>query len=98
VPSDAGEAKSLGRRILRHIAAIVTRDTLLAWHRRLIAQQYDGSARRGPGRPPVIAEIRALIVRMATENRDWGYTRIQRPVVAFPEVGGLHHHYDRRAA
>src|ERR1700676_5273290 len=49
----------------------------LAWHRRLIAQQYDGSARRGPGRPPVIAEIRALIVRMATENRDWGYTRIQ---------------------
>jgi hypothetical protein len=31
----------------------VTPDTLLAWHRRLIAQQYDGSARRGPGRPPV---------------------------------------------
>src|ERR1700676_3097616 len=49
----------------------------LAWHRRLIAQQYDGSARRGPGRPPVPAEIRALIIRMATENRTWGYTRIQ---------------------
>ena len=43
----------------------------------MIGQQYDGSARRGPGRPPVIAEIRALIVRMATENQDWGYTRIQ---------------------
>jgi hypothetical protein len=30
-----------------------------SWQRRLIAQQYDRSARRGPGRPPVIAEIRA---------------------------------------
>jgi HTH-like domain len=55
----------------------VTPDTLLAWDRRLIAQQYDGSARRGPGRSPFMAEVRALIVRMATENRDWGYTRIQ---------------------
>ncbi len=48
-----------------------------AWHRRLIARQYDGSHRRGPGRPRVMAEIRQLIVRMATENRDWGYTRIR---------------------
>jgi hypothetical protein len=73
----AAKAKTLGRRALRDIATIVSPDTLLAWHRRLIAHQYDGSARRGPGRPPVPAEIRALIVRMATENRDWGYTRIQ---------------------
>jgi putative transposase len=71
------KAKILGRRVLRDIATIVTPDTLLAWHRRLIAQQYDGIAGRGPGRPPVIAEIRALIVRMATENRTWDYTRIQ---------------------
>ena len=55
----------------------MTPDTLLAWHRALIAEKYDGSARRGPGRPPVMAEIRALIVQMATDNRDWGYTRIQ---------------------
>jgi putative transposase len=73
----AVKAKTLGRRALRDIATIVAPDTLLAWYRRLIAQQYDGSARRGPGRPPVPAEIRALIVRMATENRTWGYTRIQ---------------------
>jgi putative transposase len=73
----AVKAKILGRRVLRDIATIVTPDTLLAWHRRLIAQQYDGSARRGPGRPPVPTEIRALIMRMATENRTWGYTRIQ---------------------
>jgi putative transposase len=73
----AVKAQILGRRVLRDIATIVTPDTLLSWHRRLIAQQYDGSARRGPGRPPVPAEIRALIMRMATENRTWGYTRIQ---------------------
>jgi hypothetical protein len=59
------------------MATIVTPDTLLAWHRALIAKKDDGSPRRGPGRPPIIAEIRALIVRMATDNRDWGYTRIQ---------------------
>src|SRR6266699_5279066 len=52
----AAKAKTLGRRALRDIATIVTPDTLLAWHRRLIAHQYDGSARRGPGRPPVPAK------------------------------------------
>jgi len=56
---------------------IVTPDTLLAWHRTLIAKQYDGSTRRGPERRRVMVQIRALIVRMATENRAWGYTRIQ---------------------
>jgi transposase InsO family protein len=73
----AAKAKILGRRVLREITTLVTPDTLLAWHRRLIARQYDGSPRRGPGRPRVMAQIRALIVRMATENRDWGYTRIK---------------------
>src|SRR5438552_271847 len=73
----ATKARTLGRRLLREFATIVTPDTLLAWHRSLIAKQYDGSTRRGPGRPPVLSEIRALIVRMATENRGWGYTRIQ---------------------
>jgi putative transposase len=55
----------------------VTPDTLLAWHRALIAQVTNGHLRRGPGRPRVTAEIRAWVVRMATENRCWGYTRIQ---------------------
>jgi len=73
----AAKARTLGRRLLRDVATIVTPDTLLAWHRTLIAKQYDGSTRRGPGRPPVMSEIRALIVRMARENRGWGYTRIQ---------------------
>ena len=73
----AAKARTLGRRLLREITTIVTPDTLLAWHRTLIATKCDGNTRRGPGRPPVIAEIRALIVRIATENRGWGYTRIQ---------------------
>jgi hypothetical protein len=77
----ATRAKALGRRVLKDIATIVTPDTLLAWHRTLIAAKYDGSTRRGPGRPPVSADIRALIVRMAKHNRAWGYTRIQGALV-----------------
>src|SRR5262249_32458691 len=73
----AAKAKLLLRRVLQEIAPLVSPDTLLAWHRHLIARKYDGRQQRGPGRPPVAAEIRQLVVRMATENRDWGYTRIQ---------------------
>jgi putative transposase len=73
----AAKAKKLGRRILREVATIVTPDTLLPWHRKLIARKYDGSKQRGPGRPRTPERIRDLVVRMATENRDWGYRRIQ---------------------
>ena len=73
----AAKAKSLGRRVLQQFETSVSPDPLLAWHRHLIARKYDGQQRRGPGRPPTIAEMRQLVVRMATENRDWGYTRIQ---------------------
>lgn len=73
----AAKAKGLGRKILAEVATIVTPETLLAWHRKLIARKYDGSAERGPGRPRIVGEIEALVVRMAEENRDWGYRRIQ---------------------
>jgi transposase InsO family protein len=63
--------------ILREVATIVTPETLLAWHRKLIAQKYDGSANRGPGRPRTQDKIQHLIVRLATENRDCGYGRIE---------------------
>jgi transposase InsO family protein len=72
----AAKAKALGRRALRKLDTIVTPDTLLRWHRQLIARKYDGSAKRGPGRPGIIKEVEALMVRIATENR-WGYLRIQ---------------------
>ena len=73
----AAKAKRLGRRVLDQVATIVTPATLLTWHRKLIAQKYDGSALGKPGRPLTSTEITKLVVRMAEENRGWGYTRIQ---------------------
>src|SRR4030095_14822402 len=72
----AAKAKLVGRRVLNQIADLATPDTLLAWHRKLIAEKYDGSAKRGPGRPRTANGIENLVVRMAQENRDWGYRRI----------------------
>jgi HTH-like domain len=73
----AVRAKKVGRRALHELATIVTPETRLVWHRKLIARKYDGSQQRRPGRPRVQDKIRRLIVRMAMENRDWGYRRIQ---------------------
>lgn len=73
----AVRAKLLGRRVLAEVATIVTPETLLRWHRKLIAEKYDGRAKRAPGRPRKGSDLTTLIVRMATENRDWGYRRIQ---------------------
>jgi len=75
----AAKAKGLGRKLLAEFATIVTPETLLAWHRQLIAHKYDRSGQRGAGRPRNIGEIEALVTRMAEENRDWGYRRIQVP-------------------
>ena len=72
----AAKAKGLGRRALSQLSTIVTPETLLAWHRKLIARKYDGSASRGPGRPRTEGEIESLVVQMAVENRGWGYTRL----------------------
>ena len=60
----------------RRFATIVKPETLLAWHRKLIAHKYDGR-KRGPGRPSTAEQIEVLLVRMAEENRDWGYRRSQ---------------------
>jgi len=74
--NDDERRRLAGRRLLRQVATIVTPDTILRWHRRLIAQKWTFTARR-PGRPGIMREISALIVRMATENSGWGSTRIQ---------------------
>jgi putative transposase len=67
----------LGRKILREVASVAQPDTILAWYRKLVARKFDGSkARRSPGRPRIKREVEQLIVRMAKENRDWGYDRI----------------------
>ena len=73
----AERAKKLSRRQLIEIGTLVTPDTLLRWHRELIAKKYDGSKKRGPGRPRKPAEIEQLIVVMARDNPRWGYTRIK---------------------
>jgi putative transposase len=70
-------AHRLGRKALSEVATVARPDTILAWYRKLVARKFDGSkARRGPGRPRVDRALEQLIVRMAEENRDWGYDRI----------------------
>src|SRR5207244_12824710 len=69
-------AYRLGRQALREVATIVTPDTLLRWHRQLVARKWT-YAKNGSNRRGVLAEIRQLAVRMAEENPTWGYTRIQ---------------------
>src|SRR5918992_5262419 len=66
----AAKAKGLGRKLLAEVATIVTPETLLRWHQRLIARKYDGSGKRGPGRPRTASEIEQLVVQMAEQNRD----------------------------
>ena len=73
----ARKAKAVGRKALLELDTIVSPDTLMRWHRRLVAQKWDFSKRRGPGRPGIMREISQLIVRMAQDNPSWGYTRIQ---------------------
>jgi putative transposase len=69
--------KKLGKQALAEVATIVKPDTILAWHRKLVAQKFDGSQqRRSPGRPPIDQELEALIIHIAQENRSWGYDRI----------------------
>src|SRR5207248_6849854 len=67
----------LGKQALTDVATIVKPATILGWHRKLIARKFDGSQQRqSPGRPPIDQELEALIVRIAQENRSWGYDRV----------------------
>src|SRR4029079_14398140 len=69
----------LGRKALAEVATIARPDTILAWYRTLVARKFDGSkARRSPGRPRIKQEVEQLIIRMAKENDDWDYDKIER--------------------
>ena len=74
----AVKGKVLGRKRLEEVGTLFTPDTILRWHRMLVAKKWDYSDRRKktPGRPPLSDEIRQLVVRMARENPSWGYDRI----------------------
>ncbi len=74
----AVKGKIVGRKMLDQIATIVTPDTILRWHRELVARQWDYSGRRkSAGRPPVPQETVELALRLARENQRWGYNCIQ---------------------
>jgi hypothetical protein len=75
----ARKAKAVGRKTLLALDTLVSPDTLMRWHRRLVAQKWNFAYCRGPGRPGIMREISELIVRVAQENPGWGYTRIQGP-------------------
>ena len=65
--------QKLGKQALAEVASIVKPETILAWHRQLVAQKFDGSQQRKTlGRPKIDAELEALVVCMARENRSWG--------------------------
>jgi hypothetical protein len=69
--------QQLGKQALKEVAHIVKPDTILAWHRKLVAQKFDGSQqRKACSRPTIDQELKGLVVRMAKENRAWGYDRI----------------------
>jgi transposase InsO family protein len=75
----AVKGKVLGRKALEEVATLVTPDTILRWHRLLVAKKWDYSQRRrkSSGRPPIPEDVQALVVRLAQENPSWGYDRIQ---------------------
>ncbi|QDU82502.1 Integrase core domain protein [Polystyrenella longa] len=74
----AVKEKQLGRKLLSELGAIFTPDTILRWHRELIARKWDySSEKKQVGRPRVRQEIVELILRFAKENPTWGADRIQ---------------------
>ena len=78
----AVKGKILGRKRLAEVGALFTPDTILRWHRLLVAKKWDDSQRRGaPGRPRTPQEIVDLVLRLACENPSWGYDRIQGALV-----------------
>jgi hypothetical protein len=69
--------QQLGKKALEEIATVAKPDTILAWHRTFAAQQGDRvQISKSLGRPRIAKEIEDLVVRMARENRSWGYDRI----------------------
>jgi putative transposase len=75
----AVKAHAIGRKALLELTTILTPDTILRWHRQLVAKKWDHSDRRKStvGRPRVRQVIVDLVLKFAQENSTWGYDRIQ---------------------
>ena len=67
--------KSAGRKVLGKIPTIFTPETILSWHRKLVAQKWT-QPRKSAGRPKLHETVVDLVVRLATENSTWGCDRI----------------------
>ena len=73
----AVKGKVLGRKLLGEIGTLFTPDTILRWHRMLVAEKWNHvDKRKSAGRPPVSQEVVDLVLTFATENLTWGYDRI----------------------
>ncbi len=73
----AVKAKILSRKLLADVSTLFSPETILRWHRELVARKWDHSdKRRKLGRPPISDEVQQLVLRMARENPTWGYDRI----------------------
>jgi putative transposase len=87
----------LGRRLLGQVPTIVTPDTILRWHRQLIARKW--TYRKGrPGRPGVLPEIRRVVVRMATENPSWLHAHPRRVEESRSSRGAVDDRHDPQGA
>ncbi len=81
------KGKVLGRKMLEQVAGIVTPETILRWHRELVAQNWDYSKRqRKTGRPAIAQETVDLVLKLAKENPRWGYKRIKGAVTNLGSV------------
>lgn len=73
----AVKGKTLGRKRLQELGSLFSPDTILRWHRRLVAMEWDYSERRSKlGRAEIVSEVVDLVLRLARENSRWGYDRI----------------------
>ena len=68
--------KKLWRKALSQVCCAFSPDTILKWHRKLIAMKYDGSKNRKPGKPRISEQLEKLIIKIAKYNRGWGYRQI----------------------
>jgi transposase InsO family protein len=76
--ADRAVIAALVRRLprARRARMLITPETVLRWHRRLVTRRWTTAPRLRPGRPPVPAGLRALVLRLARENPTWGYRRV----------------------